>query len=286
MFGKSTRYLLKKEEKKEPKRVISTQWIRQLSSKQKFNHRYYTFSFLLNQPPSQQPAQFRRHSCHCNCCGQMGKFQERQSVLYPQTYINAHMISKRKKKRVKKPQKVQSASPLKLDPQSNKKRNNRKHQTTFSNFVKNNPFKSKDDNEINYEFFYQNELRLERLIQHRLETMKMLSYRSICDSQYSSSEQEIQIMPIITEKTPIKKKKIVMSHSRKTTEYIIQQKNLNPNKTILKYTASKTFHSPRELPPISSPHQSSKTHRKSCYFQKAYSPLRSSLPQKLTKLIH
>ncbi|CAD8114320.1 unnamed protein product [Paramecium primaurelia] len=215
---------------------------------------------------------FRRQSCRCSECGNVGVFQDRQNALHPQTYIRAHHCKKRKRRMQRRKGTYVTSTSLNIgDSQNNTVilTNNyklRKAKTilvsskTSEAILKCKRLLTKDDQQINYEFFYNNELKYSKGIMELSQQSQTYetalisfvnltkspsfgfnSFKNIINESRSSSsdEQNLKVSELkpIQSKTPLIKTKNISMHNRKLTEGIMLT---NVNKTVQQFVQSCT----------------------------------------------
>ncbi|CAK68467.1 unnamed protein product (macronuclear) [Paramecium tetraurelia] len=242
---------------------------------------------------------FRRQSCRCTECGGVGPFQERQNAQHPQTYIRAHHCKKRKRRMQRRKGTYLTSTSLNVGQSENntiilqnapKLRKAKTISITKElqqTIRKGKRLLTKDDQQIKYEFFYNNELQLSKgflenssssqtyeaaLISFvnftKSPSFVLNSYNNIINESKTSSDDE-QHQKHLQDKqlqftTPKIKIKNNSMHSRKLTEGMMHP---NINKTVQQFVQSCTtirvLNSPKpskqiKLPSINSKREQSK----------------------------
>ncbi|CAD8105128.1 unnamed protein product [Paramecium primaurelia] len=242
---------------------------------------------------------FRRQSCRCSECGGVGPFQERQNAQHPQTYIRAHHCKKRKRKMQRRKGTYLTSTSLNVGQSENntiiiqnapKLRKAKTISITKElqqTIRKGKRLLTKDDQQIKYEFFYNNELKLSKgFLESSLNSQTyeaalisfvnftkspsfvLNSYNNIINESKTSSDEEQnqkhlqdKQLQITTPKIKIKNNSM---HSRKLTEGMMHS---NVNKTVQQFVQSCTtirvMNSPKpskhiKLPSINSKREQNK----------------------------
>ncbi|CAD8127722.1 unnamed protein product [Paramecium sonneborni] len=242
---------------------------------------------------------FRRQSCRCSECGNVGVFQDRQNALHPQTYIRAHHCKKKKRRMQRRKGTYVTSTSLNIgDSQNNtliltNHNKSKKAKTilvtsqTQEAIQKCKRLLTKDDQQINYEFFYHNELKYSKTMMEMSQYSQTYetalvsfvnltkspsfgfnSYKNIInESRTSSSDeqsQKVSDLKPIQLKTPLIKTKNISMHNRKLTEGIM---HTNVNKTVQQFVQScnsiKMINTPKpqkqiQLPSINSKKEQNK----------------------------
>ncbi|CAD8124847.1 unnamed protein product [Paramecium sonneborni] len=242
---------------------------------------------------------FRRQSCRCSECGGVGPFQERQNAQHPQTYIRAHHCKKRKRRMQRRKGTYITSSSLNVGQSENntiilpnvpKLRKAKTISVTKElqqTIRKGKRLLTKDDQQIKYEFFYNNELKLSKgflensQISQTYETalisfvnftkspsFVLNSYNNIINESKTSSDDEPnqkdfrnKQLQLTTPKIKIKNNSM---HSRKLTEGMMHS---NVNRTVQQFiqscTTIRVLNSPKpskqvKLPSINSKREQNK----------------------------
>ncbi|CAK78345.1 unnamed protein product (macronuclear) [Paramecium tetraurelia] len=252
-------------------------------------------SFL--SPPTKRTSNnkpFRRQSCRCSECGHVGAFQDRQNALHPQTYIRAHHCKKRKRRMQRRKGTYVTSTSLNIGDSQNNTiiiTNNYRSRKTKSILVNTKTSEAiakckrlltKDDQQINYEFFYNNELKYSKSIMEisqnsqtyetalisfvnltKSPSFAFNSFKNIInESRTSSSDeqnQKVSESKPLQSKTPLIKTKNFSMHNRKLTEGIMLT---NVNKTVQQFVSSctsmKVINTPKPQKQIQLPQINSK----------------------------
>ncbi|CAD8091413.1 unnamed protein product [Paramecium primaurelia] len=254
-----------------------------------------SFKCYFFNPTGGQQCKFRRKTCTCSECGETNAFVEKQNALQPITYIRAHHIKKRKRKmyRNKGGGRHLSAMIIRV-PLQNQDNNNfkkeRKGTTLLQNqFIQQKLYKcktlqTKDDNNIGYEYFFANELKIANETQEfitittidKTQTQIKQQNFALNGSQKTIDESQITITKnmnmnmnqsqITNTQFPRAKCKIKQKpsvHSPRVYEDILQSHNLKPNRTVDKYISQSAHCSPAKIKfPLISQKQIIQTKRK------------------------
>ncbi|CAD8204193.1 unnamed protein product [Paramecium pentaurelia] len=237
---------------------------------------------------------FRRQSCRCSECGGVGPFQERQNAQHPQTYIRAHHCKKRKRRIQRKKGTYLTSTSLNVGQSENntiilqnipKLRKAKTISITKElqqTMRKGKRLLTKDDQQIKYEFFYNNELKLSKgFLENSLNSQTyenalisfinftkspsflLNSYNNLINESKTSSDEE-QTQKLLQDKqlqltTPKIKTKNNSMHNRKITD---GRMHPNINKTVQQFVQSCTtiriMNSPKQSKQLKLPSLNSK----------------------------